>query len=178
MHIPEGYKLVPLVPTVEMLAEIHLVEAFTHRAMTARYQAMLKAAPVPPKVEAQPEAYQYQGRDGKWRGFVNEQHYHSTVADGTWPIRALYTHSDEGVANSNHKLLMDGACGEIALLEQERDALQQRLTDAEKRVSELDSAAREMLRIAGIANQGSNAYIRAIINLNSALKPAAEGKGS
>lgn len=56
-------------------------------------------------------------------------------------------------------------------------ALQQRLTDAEKRVAELDSAAREMLRIAGIANQGSNAYNRAIINLNSALKTA-EGEGS
>ena len=59
----------------------------------------------------------------------------------------------------------------------ERDTLQQRLTDAEKRVSELDSAAREMLRIAGIANQGSNAYNRAIINLNSALNPV-EGEGS
>ena len=54
---------------------------------------------------------------------------------------------------------------------------QQRLTDAEKRVAELDSAAREMLRIAGIANQGSNAYNRAIINLHSTLN-LAEGEGS
>lgn len=52
----------------------------------------------------------------------------------------------------------------------ELNTLQQRLTDAEKRVAELDSAARETLRIAGIANQGSNAYNRAIINLNSVLK--------
>lgn len=57
------------------------------------------------------------------------------------------------------------------------NVLQQRLTVAEQRVSELESAAREMLRIAGIANQGSNAYNRAIINLNDALKPA-EGEGS
>lgn len=55
----------------------------------------------------------------------------------------------------------------------EKHALQQRLTVAEHRVGELESAAREMLRIAGIANQGSNAYNRAIINLNDALKPAA-----
>ena len=55
--------------------------------------------------------------------------------------------------------------------------LQQRLTVAEKRASVLESAAREMIRIAGIANQGSNAYNRAIINLNAALKPA-EGEGS
>ena len=54
---------------------------------------------------------------------------------------------------------------------------QQRLTVAEKRASVLESAAREMIRIAGIANQGSNAYNRAIINLNAALKPA-EGEGS
>ena len=87
------------------------------------------AAPVPPQAEVQPAAYQFQDRDGKWHGFVNEQHYHSAVADGTWPIRALYTHSDAGVANSNHKLLMDGACGEIALLEQERDALRAQLAE-------------------------------------------------
>ena len=57
------------------------------------------------------------------------------------------------------------------------DAIQQRLTVAENRASVLESAAREMIRIAGIANQGSNAYNRAIINLNAALKPA-EGEGS
>ena len=56
--------------------------------------------------------------------------------------------------------------------------LKQRLTVAEQRSAELESAAREMLRIAAIANQGSNAYNRAIINLHSALKPAKEGEGS
>lgn len=56
------------------------------------------------------------------------------------------------------------------------DALQHRLTVAEQRSAELESAAREMLRIAAIANQGSNAYNRAIINLHSALNPAT-GRG-
>lgn len=54
--------------------------------------------------------------------------------------------------------------------------LQQRLTVAEQRSAELESAAREMLRIAAIANQGSKAYNRAIINMNAALKPVAEVK--
>lgn len=54
----------------------------------------------------------------------------------------------------------------------------ERLTVAEQRAGALESAAREMLRIAGIANQGSSAYNRAIINLHSTLKPAAEGEGS
>ena len=67
--------------------------------------------------------------------------------------------------------------GDMLNASAERDALQQRLTVAEKRASVLESAAREMIRIAGIANQGSNAYNRAIINLNAALKPA-EGEGS
>ena len=56
------------------------------------------------------------------------------------------------------------------------DALQQRLTVAEKLAGELEAAAQEMLRVAGIANQGSRAYTRAIINLNAALKPVSEVK--
>ena len=67
---------------------------------------------------------------------------------------------------------------ELGAMKAERDALQQRLTVAEQRSAELESAAREMLRIAAIANQGSNAYNRAIINLHSALKLAEEGEGS
>lgn len=126
MRIPEGYKLVP----VDLLERVVCLDNSFRRHRQAQHDLVtFLAAPVPPKVEAQPEAYQYQGRDGKWRGFVNEQHYHSTVADGSWPIRALYSHSDAGVANSNHKLLMDGACGEIALLEQECDALRAQLAE-------------------------------------------------
>ena len=129
MHIPEGYKLVP----VELLERVVCLDNSFRRHRQAQHDLVtFLAAPVPPKVEAQPVAYQFQDRDGKWRGFVNERHYHSTVADGTWPIRALYTHSDAGVANSNHKLLIDGACGEIALLEQERDTLRAQLANAHR----------------------------------------------
>ena len=37
-------------------------------------------------------AWQFQGRDGTWHEFMNEKHRLATEADGTWPIRALYTH--------------------------------------------------------------------------------------
>ena len=52
----------------------------------------------------------------------------------------------------------------------ERDALQLRLNAIEEENDRLRSAAKEMLRIAGIANQGSNAYNRAIINLHESLE--------
>lgn len=55
----------------------------------------------------------------------------------------------------------------------ERDALQQRLNAVEEendRLRAVEAAAKEMLRIAGIAKQGSNAYNRAIIHLHQALE--------
>ncbi|GEM_PF-5974437 len=44
--VPDGYALVPVDPTPAMMAEICLVEGWTERALKARYQAMLAAAPV------------------------------------------------------------------------------------------------------------------------------------
>jgi len=40
----------------------------------------------------EPVEYQYQDRDGAWHCFINEKHKLDTIADGTWPIRRLYTH--------------------------------------------------------------------------------------
>lgn len=45
----EGWKLVPVEPTTEMLEEIWLDERFKEVAMKRRYQALLAAAPTPPK---------------------------------------------------------------------------------------------------------------------------------
>lgn len=42
---PEGYVLVPVEPTVEMLSEIQLVEHFTGNALRTRYAAMIAARP-------------------------------------------------------------------------------------------------------------------------------------
>ena len=38
----------------------------------------------------EPVRHEFQGRDGAWYPFINQRHYENTVADGTWPIRALY----------------------------------------------------------------------------------------
>ena len=43
--IPDGWVMVPVAPTEEMLAELCLVEGWTERALNARYQAMVAAAP-------------------------------------------------------------------------------------------------------------------------------------
>jgi hypothetical protein len=43
----QKWKLVPTEPTEAMLAEIHLVEEFTLKAMIVRYKAMLDVAPEP-----------------------------------------------------------------------------------------------------------------------------------
>jgi len=45
--VPDGWKIVPVEPTPEMLEEIWLDERFQERAMKARYAAMLAAAPAP-----------------------------------------------------------------------------------------------------------------------------------
>ena len=64
-----------------------------------RLAAMLEAAEkerdaLRAKIEAmerqEPVRHEFQGRDGAWYPFINQRHYENTVADGTWPIRALY----------------------------------------------------------------------------------------
>lgn len=43
------------------------------------------------KAGGEPVMHQYQGKDGAWHNFINQKHYEDTLADGRWPIRALYT---------------------------------------------------------------------------------------
>lgn len=50
------------------------------------------------------------------------------------------------------------------------------LVAAKESLNSLFGAAKEMLRIAGIANQGSNAYNRAITNLHEAVTKAVESR--
>jgi hypothetical protein len=59
--VPKGWKLVPEEPTPQMLDEIHLVSEFTGKALTARYRAMLDAAPAAPVVQAEPIRYTNDG---------------------------------------------------------------------------------------------------------------------
>ena len=41
-------------------------------------------------------ACQFQDRDGKWCNFNNDEHRDNTIADGSWPIRWLYTTPQPG----------------------------------------------------------------------------------
>ena len=50
-------------------------------ALRAKIESMERQEPV---------RHEFQGRDGAWYPFINQRHYKITVADGTWPIRALY----------------------------------------------------------------------------------------
>lgn len=54
-------------------------------------RAVLAKWGTPPAVVGDPEVYQYQSEDGTWHEFLDHRHYNNTVADGRWPIRALYT---------------------------------------------------------------------------------------
>lgn len=48
--------------------------------------------------------------------------------------------------------------------------------DEDKDLEKLIAASKEILRIAGIANQGSNAYNRAIINLHETVESCAKSR--
>jgi hypothetical protein len=64
----DGWKLVPVEPTDAMLEEITLLEGFTHVAMSARYKAMLAAAPTPERADADTAVakpwYEHRAADG------------------------------------------------------------------------------------------------------------------
>ncbi len=49
--------------------------------------------------------YQYQGRDGEWRGFINDEHYKNTVESGEWPIRALGVIPHDTLRNADSERL-------------------------------------------------------------------------
>lgn len=51
--VAEGWKLVPLEPTPQMLEQIKFLDDITARAMTVRYKAMLAAAPTPAQQEGE-----------------------------------------------------------------------------------------------------------------------------
>jgi hypothetical protein len=54
------------------------------------FEALVRADERAASVQ-EPVARQYQGRDGVWNDFISEKHYKDTLADGSWPIRNLYT---------------------------------------------------------------------------------------
>ena len=43
--------------------------------------------------EQEPVKHEFQGRDGVWYPFIDQRHHENTLADGSWPVRALYAES-------------------------------------------------------------------------------------
>lgn len=58
--------------------------------MTPAEAAAFLRAKITEMKKQEPVRHEFQGRDGDWYPFINQRHYENTVADGTWPIRALY----------------------------------------------------------------------------------------
>jgi hypothetical protein len=42
--------------------------------------------------QGEPVRHEFQAEDGTWHPFLDAKHHANTVADGRWPIRALYAH--------------------------------------------------------------------------------------
>lgn len=73
-----------------------------YEAKKRELEYCLDAAPyVASQLVQEPVAHQYQSNDGVWRDFIDKRHYESTVEDGTWPIRALYTTPPGGRQSSD-----------------------------------------------------------------------------
>ena len=75
------------------ISPLHNVDGIMARDATIKLQDEYIAKLEAERAEREkqgPVAHEYQGRDGIWRGFINQQHYKNTVEDGSWPIRALY----------------------------------------------------------------------------------------
>jgi hypothetical protein len=92
-RVPDGWKLVPVEPTEEMCSvDFECDDSIGVDSARICYKAMLSAAPSQQApVQGEPAEHQYQGTDGRWYSFIDQRHYDNTVADGRWPIRALYT---------------------------------------------------------------------------------------
>ena len=107
-------KLVPVEPTEEMLEAFcaSMDRGFSRQEFQAAYKATLAAAPT---AQAEPVTYEFQVQDGKWYPFIDERHYKNTVEDGSWPIRALFTHAPDSAAEITrlHALSTCEACIEI-----------------------------------------------------------------
>lgn len=109
MSIPEGFKLVPVEPTEEMLVVMH------DRILIGVNSKKREA------------------------NILNDKEWWAAVVDSSpTPPQPIYDEAAE--------------------------------------LNRLFGAAREMLRIAGIANLGSNAYNRAIVNLHEAVTTCAQSR--
>ena len=70
--------------------EKHQDGSYVSSAMELWWQGWKARATHPAQTEQQPVGHQFQDREGVWKQFMSERHYEDTLADGTWPIRAIY----------------------------------------------------------------------------------------
>lgn len=115
----QGYKLVPINPTAGMIAAG--MQVF---GATARYSAMLAAAPVPPGMEVEVLAWYLPDEDVK------------PAATVRWDVAKFVPEATE---------LVDRA--HITRLQAENAALQQRLTIADQRIDDLERARAQSLEV-------------------------------
>lgn len=100
---------------------------------------MLNAAPAKPAPSVEPVSYEYQTRDGKWSPFINKKHYEDTVADGSWPIRALYTSQPDTAAQiaelmklcAEWKAVSDKQSAQVTKLQAKLDVAREALEEIE-----------------------------------------------
>jgi len=66
------------------------------------------------KPEQEPVKYEFQStHDGKWYAFHDDKHYADTLADGRWPIRALYTTPPQRKPLTDAQVNECGMCGYV-----------------------------------------------------------------
>lgn len=71
--------------------EAYMTEDDDGEYMTvSQHERIVAALTRPAQTEQQPVGYQFQDREGVWKQFMSQRHYEDTLADGTWPIRAIY----------------------------------------------------------------------------------------
>ena len=105
-----------------------------NEVMNARRAALEQPAP-----SVEPVSYEYQTRDGKWSPFINKKHYEDTVADGSWPIRALYTSQPDTAAQiaelmklcAEWKAVSDKQSAQVTKLQAKLDVAREALEEIE-----------------------------------------------
>lgn len=75
-----------------LIDEVRAEKALEHVSLFGELQNALEEIERLRGVDAEPVEHQFQDREGHWCPFADDEHYKNTVKDGSWPIRALYTH--------------------------------------------------------------------------------------
>lgn len=66
------------------------IKAIDPDGLAEGFARSIEAAVLEKLKQQEPTTFEFQARDGKWCSFIDQRHYENTVADGSWPIRALY----------------------------------------------------------------------------------------